>query len=119
MQKVVKEMVEALGVGLAFEIVERWGGRQLRVPRSIEREDPLALTLGFAAAKKVVEAFGGELLQLPIEKNALLDMRNRAIVRDYVERGRSLFDIAHDYGLTRQAAMRIIKAAGQTEGEAA
>jgi len=109
MQKVLRELSEVVGLGDTLEIVSRWGGRELYIPKAIERSDALALTLGFATARKLVDAFGGERLQLPIERNALLELRNRAIVRE-VRAGDSLADVALRYGLTRQAVRRIVDA---------
>lgn len=109
MQKAVRELADAIGIGLAHELVRRWGGREIYIPLKVEHGDPLALTLGFEAAKKLVKALGGVELQLPIERNALLDLRNEKIRKEY-EAGSSAEAIGLRYGLTRQAVMRLVRA---------
>lgn len=106
MQKVVQELAEALGLGDAIEICRRWGGRDLNVPRSVDASDPLALTLGLDTARRLVESFGGEKLQLPSERNALLDMRNEAIIRE-LKAGRSHESTGLMFGLSRQAVAQL------------
>lgn len=107
MQRVVKEMADAIGIGDTIEIVRRWGGRQLAVPVKVAVGDPLQLVLGLDAARRLVQHFGGQRLQLPAEKNALLDLRNEAILRD-VERGDSQETVALRYGLTRQGVKKVL-----------
>ncbi len=107
MQRVVKEMAEKIGIGDTIEIVRRWGGRQLAVPVKVAIGDPLALVLGLDSARRLVEHFGGERLQLPAERNALLDLRNEAIARD-VAAGDSQEVVALRYGLTRQGVKKVL-----------
>lgn len=108
MQKVVADLSDVLGWADAIQIVRKWGGRDLNVPKTLAHGDPLALALGFEAAKRLVNAFGGERLQLPSERNALLDMRNEAIASERAA-GATLEEIALRYGLTRQAVGYIVK----------
>ena len=110
MQRVVKELADAIGLGDAIEVCRRWGGREAYVPVKVEAGDPLALTLGLESARKLVQAFGGQRLQLPAERNALLDLRNAAIVRD-ADAGLSHEQIGLRYGLTRQSIGHILRQA--------
>jgi Mor family transcriptional regulator len=114
MQLIVKQLTETVGFADTMEIVRRWGGRELYVPRSVTRADPLALTLGIDTAMKLVEHFGGNRLSLPKERNALLDVRNQAIVAAF-ERGESHQDIALQFGLRRQSVAHIIKSIKELE----
>ena len=107
MQKVVQDLVRVVGLGDAIEIVSRWGGRDWYVPCKIERGDALSLTLGQKTAAALVENFGGQYLQLPIERNALLDLRNQKIVEDAAA-GMSHENIGLAYGISRQQVSRII-----------
>lgn len=109
MQKVVKEVADAVGLADAIELVRRWGGRTLYVPKKVRSSDPLALTLGFESARRLVAAFGGQELQLPSERNALLDLRNAKIVEEYETGLVSCESIGLRYGLTRQAVEKIIR----------
>lgn len=110
MQRVVKELADAIGLGDAIEVCRRWGGREIYVPVKVEQGDPLALTLGLESARRLVATFGGQRLQLPAERNALLDLRNAAILRD-VDAGLSHESIGLRYGLTRQSIKHILQQA--------
>lgn len=113
MQKVVKELADAVGLADAIELVRRWGGRTLYVPMNVKSTDPLALTIGLDSARRLVDAFGGVELRLPLERNALLDLRNAAIVAE-AEARVSFEAIAIRYGLTRQRVAKIVRAAGES-----
>lgn len=115
MNKVVAELSEALGLADAILIVRKWGGRDLNVPKTIAHGDPLALALGLDTARRLVNAFAGIRLQLPSERNALLEMRNEAIVAERT-RGDTLEEIAVRWGLTRQAVGYIVKKAADAQG---
>jgi hypothetical protein len=112
MQKVVRELSEALGWAETIHIVRKWGGRELRVPKTMAHGDPLPLSLGYATAKRLVDRFAGEKLQLPSERNALLELRNAAIVAE-AAKGRSHEAIGLEYGLTRQGVGLVLKKAGE------
>ncbi len=108
MQAVLKKLVESIGFVETIEIVRKWGGGVFYVPRSVRPCDPLALTLGLASARKLVQHWGGQYLQLPPEKNALVDMRNASIIADY-RCGMSLSEIGRVYGLARQSVAHIVR----------
>jgi len=108
MQRAVKELADAIGLGDAIEVCRRWGGREAYIPVKVAPGDPLALTLGLDTAQRLVTAFGGRRLQLPAERNALLDLRNASILRD-AEEGMSQEQIGLRYGLTRQSISHILR----------
>lgn len=108
MQRIVKDLSEKIGLGDAIELIRRWGGKELYVPTKVESGDPLALTMGFASAQCLVKHYGGQRLQLPAERNALLDLRNAAIVAEAAA-GASHEQIGLRYGLTRQAISHILR----------
>lgn len=108
MQRSVKEIADAIGLADAIEVCRRWGGREAYIPVKVEPGDPLALTLGMETALRLVKAFGGRRLQLPAERNALLDLRNAAIVRDK-HAGLSHEKIGLRYGLSRQSIKLILR----------
>lgn len=110
MQRVIKELSDAVGLGDAIEICRRWGGRDFNVPMRVERHDPLALTIGYDSARKLVEKFGGVRLQLPAERNALLDLRNEAIWQACEVEGRSHEKVGLEFGLTRQGVGKVLQA---------
>ncbi len=108
MQVVLKRLVDTVGLVDTLEIVRRWGGGALYVPRSVRACDPLALTLGLDSARRLVEHWGGQYLQLPSEKKSLIDLRNASIIAD-VRAGMSLSEIGRAYGVARQSVAHIIR----------
>ncbi len=108
MQAILKKLVESIGFVDSIEIVRKWGGGVFYVPLSVRPCDPLALTLGLVPARKLVQHWGGQYLQLPSEKNALIDMRNASIIADY-RSGMSLSQIGRVYGLARQSVALIVR----------
>ena len=114
MQRVIRELSNVIGLADAIEIVRRWGGRDMYVPVKVEAGDALALTLGLETARRLVHEYGGQRLQLPAERNALLDLRNAAIVAQH-EGGASMESIGLEYGLTRQAVSHILRTIRERE----
>ncbi len=108
MQVILKKLVDRVGIADTLEIVRRWGGGTLYVPRNVRPCDPLALTLGLESARRFVQHFGGDYLELPHERKALIDMRNAAIIADY-RAGVSLSEIGRSYGVSRQSAADIVR----------
>lgn len=109
MQKVIKQLQEVVGHAGAIAICRRWGGRELRVPVKVADGDPLALTLGLECARRLVEAFGDQRLQLPAEVHALRDMRNAAIWRACIDEGRSMESVGVEFGLTRPGVSAVLR----------
>lgn len=112
MQKVVRDLIQAIGVGDTLEILSRWGGRTLRVPAKVTRSDALALTMGYTAATRLVDAFGGQELEVPLERKALLDFRNQAIAAE-VANGASHEAVALRYGLTRRGVAKVLSSVSE------
>jgi Mor family transcriptional regulator len=110
MQRILKELSAAVGLPDAIAIVRRWGGRILYVPTTVRHQDAIALTLGLETARKLVDGFGGRELQLPQERNALLELRNASILAGLAA-GRSHESLGVEFGLTRQMIGRISKTA--------
>lgn len=97
--ELLDEMTSQIGYGETIELVRGWGGRRLRVPPDIKADHPIALKIGFVAARQLSHYYGGTELELPAERNALTEVRNRSIVRD-LDNGRSPRDCAIRYGLS-------------------
>jgi len=103
MQVAINELSSALSFAEALEIVRRWGNRRYRVPMKVDVSDPLALTLGLERARRLVEACGGQVLEIPAERHALRRLRNEAIWKACVDEGRSPAEVALEFGMTRQS----------------
>lgn len=117
MQKPVRLLIDALGLGDALVVCEKWSGRTLSVPRDVGRTDPLALALGYGPARRLVDALGGQELELPVERNALLELRNEAILQAE-EGGKSHEKIGAEFGLTRSGVAKAIRAARSVRDQA-
>lgn len=117
MQRVLTEVAGAIGLADTIELVRRWGGRTLAVPIRVGAGDPLALTLGLETAQRLVARFGGTRLQLPAERNALLDARNAAIMQA-VRAGRSQESVGLEFGLTRQGIAAVLAKMAPADGRA-
>ncbi len=114
MQLILRRLSDTIGLPDTIEIVRRWGGRTLYVPASVSPNDPLALTLGYNSALRLVEHWGGQYLQLPIERNGLLDLRNKSVIEDY-RAGVSKTQIGLRYGLCRQSITHILQMYAERE----
>lgn len=110
MQRILRDLSNTIGLADAIELIRRWGGRELYVPVTVSSGDPLALTMGLESARRLVAGYGGQRLQLPAERNALLELRNAAIIAEHGA-GASHEQIGLRYGLTRQAVSHILRAA--------
>lgn len=108
-QKVIEQLKDVIGHAGAIAVCRRWGGRELRVPVKVAETDPLALTLGLDMARKLVQAFGDQRLQLPAEVHALRDMRNEAIWRACTQEGRSMESVGLEFGLTRPGVSAVLR----------
>lgn len=118
MQRILREIVDQIGLADAIELVRGWGGRTLAVPMTMHDRHPIALRLGLATAEKLVKHFGGVRLQLPAERNALLDIRNTAIWQACEVDGRSHESVGIEYGLTRQGVAAVLRKMRDMQGVA-
>jgi len=113
MQRILEELAAELGMPTAITIARKWGGHDLKVPVKIDEAHPISLSIGFEAAQKLVKAFGGEKLSLPIERHALRSYRDAEIVRAVTpveEGGQGMSHAAAGamFGLTRQSVTFIL-----------
>ena len=76
---------------------------------------PLTLTIGLDPAKKLAEKFGGTALEIPMEVNALLELRNNTIVRMFVDDYATITGLSLEFGLDRAMIQKIIDKAGHRE----
>jgi len=114
MQRIIKDLSDKIGFADTIEIVRRWGGRRLYIPVSIEEDNPLAIAIGLERARRLSDHYGGQQLELPAERNALLELRNAEILRQH-RAGKSMEFIALQFGVTRQAVGYIIRTVSERE----
>lgn len=108
MHKNVEELTRAFGFNIALAVVRGWGGRDWSVPLTAAPDSPIALTLGLEVAQRIVALWGGQKMQLPDERHALMDLRNDAIWREVMVKGRSQAAVSLDFGLSRQGVAMVI-----------
>lgn len=108
------DLTHQIGYAETMELLRAWGGRRLRVPQTMEPEHPIALQIGFCAAGQLSYWYGGTRLELPAERNALLEVRNSNILRD-LDKGVSVRSVADRYGMTPRH-VRKIRASRPAEG---
>lgn len=112
----LNDIVETCGHQAAIALTRAFGGRQLSVP-NIDRLDdghPIALCIGLTAARKLSIAKGGERLEIPSEINAVLELRNEAVVQQF-DQNASIRSIGFEYGLSRKWVRNIILRSGRED----
>ena len=110
---ILQDLVELIGHRPTIELVRAWGGRRLKIPTKVTEDHALVFALGWEAANKLARAYGGaDALDIPAERNFLLDLRNEAILADFLAT-RSITWLANTYGLSRRQVNSILDALGQ------
>lgn len=109
---ILRELVDLIGHQPAIELVRAWGGRRLKIPATINQDHALVYCVGWDAATKLAAAYGGaEPLDLPAERNFLIDLRNDAIASEFA-RGKSITQLARDYGVSRRQVNSVLDRMG-------
>lgn len=97
--RVLQELVDQIGYGATIDLLRAWGGRRLRVPLEPGEEHPITFTIGHRAAQDLAAFYGGSEIDLPAERNALMAIRNAAIMAD-LRADMSTRACAQKYGMT-------------------
>lgn len=109
---ILQDLVELLGHRPTIDLLRAWGGRRLKVPAQMHQDHAIAFTIGWDAAVKLANAYGGaDALDIPAERNHLIDVRNTAILEGF-NRGRSITWLATTYGLSRRQVNSILDRMG-------
>lgn len=101
-----------IGHRCAIELLRAWGGRRIRVPAEVREDHALVFTVGWEAAKAIAGRYGGAELDLPAERNYLVDLRNDAIAQDF-DKGQTITALSRDYGVSRRQVNSILDAMGR------
>jgi hypothetical protein len=105
--QLLDELIEFAGIQGAIRLCRTFGGRQVYIPENMPETHPLALTLGYEAARELAKRYGRERIALPAEHQALLEQRNRRIVTEY-RLGVSISKLSRDYGVSRPWVHQIL-----------
>ena len=105
----LKSVVDLIGHQAAIRLVRAKGGRDFSLPQASELHDLhwLVVIVGMSNAEALCDYFRGASLKLPIEVNALLQLRNEAIAADY-KNGDSVSHIANVYQIDRKLVQKIL-----------
>lgn len=104
---ILRALVRAIGLPAAISLTRVYGGREIRVPTYITRVHPLAVAIGWDAARALCVEFGGTALDVPVERTALIEQRN-ALIRDQYRAGASIKALASRYGLSRTMVRKVL-----------
>jgi len=109
----LKDVVNLIGPQAAIRLVRAKGGRDVSLPYQNELHDMhwLVVIVGLDNAQKLCNYFLGASLKLPIEVNALLQLRNEAIAEDYGN-GMSVSQIADKYQIDRKLVQKVLDVFG-------
>lgn len=108
---ILKDLVELIGYAQAIELLRAWGGRRLKVPAEVHESHALVFTVGWEAARLIAAEYGGTDLDLPAERNYLVDLRNDAIAASFLG-NRSISWLSATYGVSRRQVVSILDAMG-------
>lgn len=111
---ILDDLVQLIGHQHAIELLRAWGGRRLKVPADIGQDHPLAFTVGLESAQKLASHYGGTDVDLPAERNFLIDLRNAAILVQF-RAGRSISSLAEEFGVSRRQVNSILDAMGSRD----
>lgn len=109
---ILNDLVELIGHRQTIELLRAWGGRRLKVPAEVHEDHALVFTCGWEAARAIAATYGGTDLDLPAERNFLIDVRNDAIAREFRDEGRSITWLSNAYGVSRRQVSSILDAMG-------
>lgn len=112
--EILDELVQLIGHHHAIELLRAWGGRRIKVPADLDQDHPLAFVVGLEAAQKMAHHYGHINLDLPAERNFLIDLRNAAILSAF-QAGSSISALASMYGVSRRQVNSILDAMGYRE----
>ena len=109
--------VELIGIDATMRIVGRFGGAPLYLAAEPRPDGPLAMLIGWPAARLLGGEFAGEHPTIPKAYVALQALRNQRL-RDDRRAGRSLRQLALRYGLTQRRVCQILAADDSVEPDA-
>ena len=103
----IQEVQSIIGWDATWNLIERFGGTEISVPRRYQAAHPLAQAIGPAAAPKFFQHFAGCQFYLPKMAADRLSARNRELYRRY-RAGEPLARLTRDYGLSVRQARWIL-----------
>ena len=93
---VVQDISNLIGLGLALKLVEHYKGTSMWIPSQFRPDYHLVAVIGHEPMIKLIEAYGGDRLEIPKCDDAIRAVRNFKIC----ESDKSQSQLAHEYNLT-------------------
>lgn len=100
------DICPSIGYTATCMLQEWYAGRVLYVPTTYSLDHPLALAIGEPAFRALVRDWGGELLRVPSQFDALVLRRERRVAEMLAE-GRTPSEIANEVGISVRWAQRL------------
>ena len=118
--KTLNEIIELCGHQATLALVRQYGGRQVSIPQeaTLTENHPLALVIGLTNARRLGRMRGGERIDMPVEMNVVIELRNEAIVAAF-DTGKSIRSIALEFQISRKWVRIILEKLGRGEQLAA
>jgi len=102
------EVVQTIGLEAACHLTAGWGNSRVYVPTAPDPTHPLALRIGFTPAVALAKEFGGILLEVPSEYNALRTTREHKVIADR-RKGATIGELSRRYGFGHRSIKNILK----------
>lgn len=106
---VLDQVVDLIGIHATLRLVRLKGGQTISFPlaQNLHYLNWLVVEVGMNEAICLCDFYQGATIKLPIEVNALLQVRNQAISKDF-QNGGSISSIAKKYGVDRKLVQTIL-----------
>lgn len=116
----MQELALHVGLPATIAIVREYGGRELKVPMGLKVHQQcriysrLVEIMGADPAKRFMAVYGGERMTIPRCTAALRDERDLRIIAE-ADAGRTVAQLAEDYGMTTRNIFNILKRSPATD----
>jgi len=108
----IRELAQAIGDNDALRLIGMHGGARVKVPRTVDFNDPLHVGLSAAGYERLVKYYGGDTFEVPKGDAYLRKLRHEQ-VRQCREQGMTVNETAEATGYTRRHVMNITGGHGQ------
>lgn len=106
---IYNRIAAAAGIGTAAGLARARGGERVYVPKDLRIASWLTEAMGAAGAAALIDMYGGEAIELPLDPFNENSPRARARrIAEAIDAGLSCNQIARAEGVTRRAVLRHI-----------
>ena len=112
-----RELVDAIGLRAALELMRRYGGAKVFIPASLTPDSRLVQEFGVEVATKLVAAMPSTSIEPPTLRSVERLLRDNAVRHDF-DAGASVNDLALRYRITHRQTRAILAASTAVEPRA-